>query len=186
MTKETTINPHGLKILAATYLQDVDLSRIDDAWEIVTRVHKGRRHFSGELYVIHLLEVASTLASMHLDLDTILSGLLHGVLKEGDNNQVDGVTVAELTSKFGKDVAAIVEGSTRITQVHYNSKLASQAENLRKMFLAMAADIRVLLVKLVNRLLDMFLLDMVDREQQLDIARETMDVYAPFGQPTWY
>jgi GTP pyrophosphokinase len=75
----------------------------------------------------------------------------------------------------------IVEGSTRITQVQYNSKLASQAENLRKMLLAMASDIRVLLVKLVDRLLDMFLLDMVDRERQLDVARETMDVYAPLA-----
>lgn len=168
------INPNGLKILAANYLQDVDLSRIDAAWEIITRVHKGKRHFSGELYVIHLLEVASMLASMHLDLDTILAGLLHGVLKEG-------VSVEELAEVFGEDVAKIVEGSTRITQVQYNSKLASQAENLRKMLLAIASDIRVLLVKLVDRLLDLFLLDMVDRERQLDVARETMDVYAPLA-----
>ncbi|EKD37322.1 MAG: hypothetical protein ACD_75C01176G0004 [uncultured bacterium] len=174
MANETTINPNGLKILTSNYLQGVDLSRIDEAWEIITRVHKGQRHFSGELYVIHLLEVASTLASMHLDLDTVLAGLLHGVLKEG-------VSVEELAERFGKDVAAIVEGSTRITQVQYNSKLASQAENLRKMLLAIASDIRVLLVKLIDRLLDMFLLDMVDREQQLDIARETMDVYAPLA-----
>lgn len=174
MANETTINTNGLKILTSNYLQGVDLSRIDEAWEIITRVHKGRRHFSGELYVIHLLEVASTLASMHLDLDTILAGLLHGVLKEG-------VSIEELAEKFGRDVAMIVEGSTRITQVQYNSKLASQAENLRKMLLAMASDIRVLLVKLVDRLLDMFLLDMVDRERQLDVARETMDVYAPLA-----
>jgi len=174
MANETTINTNGLKILTSNYLQGVDLSRIDEAWEIITRVHKGQRHFSGELYIIHLLEVASTLASMHLDLDTILAGLLHGVLKEG-------VSVEELEEKFGRDVAVIVEGSTRITQVQYNSKLASQAENLRKMLLAIASDIRVLLVKLVDRLLDMFLLDMVDREKQLDVARETMDVYAPLA-----
>lgn len=180
MANETTINPQGLKVLAATYLHGVDLSRIDKAWELVTRVHKGSRHFSGELYIIHLLEVASTLASMHLDLDTVLAGLLHGVLKEEESGK-QGISVEELEEMFGKDVANIVEGTTRITQVQYNSKLASQAENLRKMFLAMAADIRVLLVKLVNRLLDMFLLDMVDREQQLDIARETMDVYAPLA-----
>lgn len=181
MANETTINPNGLKILAGTYLQDVDLSRIDEAWKIVTRVHKGSRHFSGELYVIHLLEVASTLASMRLDLDTILAGLLHGVLKQEGSTGGEGVSVEELAEKFGKDVAAIVEGSTRITQVQYNSKIASQAENLRKMLLAMAADIRVLLVKLVDRLLDLFLLDMVDRERQLDIAKETMDVYAPLA-----
>ncbi len=174
MTNPATLNPNGLKILASNYLHGVDLSRIDEAWEIITRVHHGRRHFSGELYIIHLLEVASTLASMHLDLDTILAGLLHGVLKEG-------VPVEELVQKFGKDVAGIVEGSTKITRVTYNSKLASQADNLRKMLLAIATDIRVLLVKLVDRLLDMFMLDMVDREQQLDTARETMDVYAPLA-----
>jgi GTP diphosphokinase / guanosine-3',5'-bis(diphosphate) 3'-diphosphatase len=174
MAQAAAINPAGLKVLAANYLQGVDLSRIDEAWEIVTRVHGGSRHFSGELYILHLLEVASTLASMHLDLDTILAGLLHGVMKEG-------VSYEELAEKFGADVANIVQGSTRITKVQYNSKLASQAENLRKMLLAIAMDIRVLLVKLVDRLLDMFLLDMVDREQQLDIARETMDVYAPLA-----
>jgi len=174
MNNPSAVNPNGLKTLAANYLQGVDLSPIDEAWETIVRVHQGRRHFSGELYVIHLLEVASTLASMHLDLDTILAGLLHGVLKEG-------VTVDELAEKFGRDVAGIVEGSTKITNVPYNSKLASQAENLRKMLLAIATDIRVLLVKLIDRLLDMFLLDMVDREQQLDIARETMDVYAPLA-----
>jgi len=174
MTNPATLNPNGLKVLAANYLHGVDLSRIDEAWDIVVRVHQGKRHFSGELYIIHLLEVASTLASMHLDLDTILAGLLHGVLKEG-------IPVKELVDKFGKDVASIVEGSTKITKVTYNSKLASQADNLRKMLLAIATDIRVLLVKLVDRLLDMFLLDMVDRELQLDIARETMDVYAPLA-----
>ena len=174
MTNVSVLNPDGLKTLASNYLHGVDLSPIDEAWEIVVRVHGGRRHFSGELYIIHLLEVASTLASMHLDLDTILAGLLHGVLKEG-------VTAQELQERFGKDVAGIVEGSTKITTVTSNSKLASQADNLRKMLLAIATDIRVLLVKLVDRLLDMFMLDMVDGEQQLDMARETMDVYAPLA-----
>ena len=174
MTNASVLNPNGLKTLSANYLHGVDLSPIDQAWDIVVRAHQGRRHFSGELYIIHVLEVASTLASMHLDLDTILAGLLHGVLKEG-------VTVQELEEKFGKDVAGIVAGSTKITKVTYNSKLASQADNLRKMLLAIATDIRVLLVKLVDRLLDMFMLDVVDGELQLDMARETMDVYAPLA-----
>ena len=106
---------------------------------------------------------------MHLDLDTVLAGMLHGVLKEG-------ITVEELEEKFGEDVASIVEGSTKITKVRYNSKIANQAENVRKMLLAIAEDIRVLLVKLVDRLMDMLLLDKVDRELQVDIARETMEI----------
>ena len=177
MSQPLITNPNGLKglkVLASNYLQDVDLTPIDDAWKIVSRVHKGKQHFSGESYVHHVLEVASTLASMHLDLDTILAGMLHGVLKEN-------ITVKELEEKFGKDVASIVEGSTRITNVRYNSKIANQAENVRKMLLAIAEDIRVLLVKLVDRLTDMFLLDMVDKELQAEIARETMDLYAPLA-----
>lgn len=174
MSMPSPIHPEGLKVLAGNYLHGVDLTPVDDAWEIVHRVHTGKFHFSGESYLIHILEVASTLASMHLDLDTILAGMLHGVLKEG-------VTVKELEEKFGKDVAAIVAGSTRITNVRYNSKIANQAENVRKMLMAIADDIRVLLVKLVDRLTDMFLLDKVDRELQVEIARETMDLYAPLA-----
>jgi len=174
MSKPPVVDQKGLKILASNYLQDVDLSPIDDAWDIVSRVHEGKQHFSGESYLHHLLEVASILASMHLDLDTILAGMLHGVLKEG-------IRVEELEEKFGKDVASIVEGSTRITQVRYNSRIVNQAENVRKMLMAIADDIRVLLVKLADRLTDMFLLDMVDREQQQEIARETMDLYAPLA-----
>ncbi len=168
------LNPRGLKVLTANYLQDVDLSLIDEAWKIVVQVHGGKKHFSGEPYLVHALEVASMLASMHLDLDTILAGLLHGVLKEG-------MTVGELEVKFGHDVAAIVNGSTRITEVQYDSKLTSQAENVRKMLMAIAADIRVLLVKLVDRLQDMFLLDLTSRETQIETARETMDLYAPLA-----
>ena len=174
MTNIAAINPNGLKVLVGNYLHDQDLSKIDDAWEVITKAHEGRRHFSGELYVLHLLEVASTLASMQLDLDTILAGLLHGIFKTG-------VSYEQIAQKFGEDVASIVDGSTRVKEVTYNSELASQAENLRKMLLAIASDVRVLLVRLVDRLLDMFLLDMVDREQQLYIARETMDIYAPLA-----
>ena len=168
------LNPRGLKVLTSNYLHGVDLTTIDKAWELVLRVHKGKLHFSGESYMIHLLEVASTLASMHLDLDTVLAGLLHGTLKEG-------VELAELEKEFGKDVAAIVAGSSKINKVQYNSKLVNHAENVRRMLLAIAADIRILLVKLIDRLWDMFVLDRADRETQLEIARETMDLYAPLA-----
>lgn len=174
MSYASMLNPRGLKVLTASYLHGVDLSRIDKAWKVVTKVHRGKLHFSGESYLIHLLEVASTLASMHLDLDTVLAGLLHGVLKEG-------ISVEELEREFGTDVAAIVAGSTKINKVQYNSKLVNHAENVRKMLLAIAADIRVLLVKLIDRLQDMFVLDRVNRDLQLEIAQETMDLYAPLA-----
>jgi guanosine-3',5'-bis(diphosphate) 3'-pyrophosphohydrolase len=174
MTNASTINADGLKMLVSSYLPEADLTLVDNAWELAEKLHKGQRHFSGEFSIVHLNEVASTLASMQLDLDTVLAGLLHGVMKEG-------VTFEELAEQFGEDLAVIVDGATLITKVTYNSKLVSKAENLRKMLLAIASDIRVLLVKLVDRLVDMFLLDMMDREEQLFVARETMDVYAPFA-----
>lgn len=174
MGQVSVVNPSGLKMLAANYLHDVDLTPIDEAWEIAVSVHSGGKHFSGEPYLIHALEVASTLASMHLDLDTILAGLLHGSLK-------NGVPFETLEKKFGKDVAYIVHGTTKITNVRYNNRLASQAENVRKMLLAMAKDIRVLLVRLIDRLQDMLLLDLVDRQKQIDVARETMDLFAPLA-----
>ncbi|MBT8347004.1 MAG: bifunctional (p)ppGpp synthetase/guanosine-3',5'-bis(diphosphate) 3'-pyrophosphohydrolase [Desulfofustis sp.] len=174
MEQASAVNPGGLKLLAANYLHDVDLTPIDEAWHLAVSVHQSGKHFSGEPYLIHALEVASTLASMHLDLDTIIAGMLHGALK-------NGVQFEELEEKFGKDVAYIVSGTTRITSVQYNNRLASQAENVRKMLLAMAKDIRVLLVRLIDRLQDMLLLDLVDRQRQIEVARETMDLYAPLA-----
>lgn len=168
------VNQEGLKILASGYLKDVDLSPIDKAWDLVVAVHTDKEHFSGTPYLDHTLHVASTLASMHLDLETVVAGLLHGVLKEG-------VELADLRKKFGDGVASIVDGCTRITNVHYNSKLTHQADNVRKMLLAIATDVRVLLVKLADRLQDMCLLDTVEQDRQREIARETKDLYAPLA-----
>ncbi|MCX5870673.1 MAG: bifunctional (p)ppGpp synthetase/guanosine-3',5'-bis(diphosphate) 3'-pyrophosphohydrolase [Deltaproteobacteria bacterium] len=165
---------NGLKTIAKGYLHDVDLEPIDKAWDLAVKVHTDKKHFSGEPYLDHVLEVASTLASMHLDLDTVIAGLLHGVLKEG-------VTVEQLGKEFGRGVAEIVEGCSRITRVHYNSQLAYQAENVRKMLLAIAADIRVLLVKLADRLQDMCSLESKDSDYRREMARETMDLYAPLA-----
>ncbi len=164
----------GLRTLTKTYLHGVDLKPIDKAWDLAVAVHSERQHFSGTPYLEHVLNVANTLASMHLDLDTIVAGLLHGVLKEG-------ISHAELQKEFGDSVAIIVDGCTRITNVRYNSKLAHQAENVRKMLLAIAVDIRVLLVKLADRLQDMCLLETVATERQREIARETKDLYAPLA-----
>ncbi len=172
--EHSMINPDGLKVLVSNYLTGADLTSIDKAWKLVLQVHHGKKHYSGEPFFIHALEVASTLASMHLDMDTILAGLLHGVLKEG-------VERDELKEKFGESVASIVEGCTRITKVKYNDQFTHQADFVRKMLLAMAADIRVLLVKLIDRLQDMCLLDVADRQKQTDVARETMDLYAPLA-----
>jgi GTP pyrophosphokinase len=165
----------GLLSITGSYLHDVDLAPLTKAFDFVRERHAGARHASGESYVQHLVEVATTLASMKLDLATIIAGLLHGTLKE----QV--ATVEELEDLFGPEVAGIVNGTTRITSVHYNSELVHQAENIRKLLLAMSADIRVLLVKLADRLQDMITLGATSGERRRHLARETMDLYAPLA-----
>ncbi len=165
----------GLYSIAASYLQKSDLVPLTEAYAFVSERHAGKFHACGDPYIQHLLEVASTLASMKLDRETIIAGLLHGVLKE------HVATIAELEKHFGQGVANIVDGATRITNVQYNSRLASQAENIRKLFLAMGADIRVLLVRLADRLQDMVTLDPAPEEVRRHVARETMDLYAPLA-----
>ena len=161
--------------LTSAYLHEVDLTPLHRAYELVSERHAEHVHESGEPYVDHLLAVASTLASMRLDLDTIVAGLLHGTLKE------NVATREELEQLFGSQVANIVDGATRITNVRYNSQLAHQAENIRKLLLAIGADIRVLLVRLADRLQDMLALDAVSPDEQRYKARETMDLYAPLA-----
>lgn len=165
----------GLLAITRSYLHGIDLEPLEKAFSFVSERHEGHTHSSGEPYLQHLLDVAVTLASMKLDLDTIVSGMLHGVLKE------DVASMKELEVMFGHDVANIVEGTTKITNVHYDSKLAHQAENIRKLFLAMGSDIRVLLVKLADRLQDMLSLHTSEDERRRHVARETMDLYAPLA-----
>ena len=168
-------NIQHLLSLASAYLHGVDLAPLTRAYEFASERHAGQRYVTGEPYIEHLLVVASTLVSMKLDLDTIVAGLLHGVIKE------EVATLDELKKQFGETVANIVNGASRITNVRYGSHLVHEAENLRKLLLAMGADIRVLLVKLADRLHDMLTLDAVDEEEQRLRARETMDLYAPLA-----
>lgn len=163
--------------LAGQYMPREDLAPLRRAYEYAAALHAGQKHASGEPYLAHLLEVAQVLASMHLDQNTLMAGLLHGALKAPSG----APTLKELQERFGADVAALVSGATRIAEIHFNSKLAYQAENVRKMLVAMAADIRVLLLKLADRLHDMRHLQNFPAERQEEIARETMDLYAPLA-----
>jgi guanosine-3',5'-bis(diphosphate) 3'-pyrophosphohydrolase len=166
-----------IKELAQSYLLDADLEPLEKAYKFVEKVHADQVHpTSGEPYITHLLSVTEILLAMKLDLETVISGLLHGVLKQDTS-----LSIKELEKDYGKDVANIVRGATRITNVQYNSKLTYQAENVRKLLLAMASDIRVLLVKLADRLHDMrsFILD--DKEKQKELAQETLELYAPLA-----
>jgi GTP pyrophosphokinase len=157
------------------YLKDADLSLLRSAYEFSAREHKGQTRSSGEPYLVHPLSVAAILADLKLDLTCIIAGLLHDVLE-------DTLTTREvLEERFGKDIAHVVEGLTKISRIRFNSREQQQAESFRKMMLAMVDDIRVVLVKLADRLHNMRTLEHLSPRQQERIARETMEIYAPLA-----
>ena len=153
-----------------------DTEIIRKAWEFCLEHHKGQLRASGEPYVLHPLEVALVLAEMKLDSTAIAAGLLHDAVEDTP------VTTADITAKFGEQVAHIVEGVTKIDKIQFANKEDRQAENVRKMLLAMVSDVRVVLIKLADRLHNMRTLEHLPLDKQQVIARETLDIYAPLAQ----
>jgi guanosine-3',5'-bis(diphosphate) 3'-pyrophosphohydrolase len=159
------------------YHPSTDISMIEKAYRIADTAHKDQMRKSGEAYIIHPLCVAIILADLELDKETIVAGLLHDVVED------TVMTTKELAEEFGGEVALLVDGVTKLGQLSYSAdKVEVQAENLRKMFLAMAKDIRVILIKLADRLHNMRTLKYMRPEKQKEKARETMDIYAPIAQ----
>ena len=158
------------------YHPSSDLSIISRAYEVASKAHEGQLRKSGQPYIIHPLCVAIILADLELDKETIAAGLLHDVVED------TGVTSEDIRREFGDEVELLVEGVTKLGQIDYSvDKVEVQAENLRKMFLAMAKDIRVILIKLADRLHNMRTLQYMKPKKQLEKARETMDIYAPIA-----
>jgi GTP pyrophosphokinase len=164
------------------FLPQADLSLIRRAYEFAARAHAGRWRRSGEPYITHPLAVAEILAKLQLDQETVAAALLHDVLEDTE------VTLEELRVVFGERVARLVDGVTKLGQIRWASESepterekARQAESLRKMLLAMAEDVRVVLIKLADRLHNMRTLEHLARSKQARIARETMDIYAPLA-----
>ena len=158
------------------YHPSADISMIQKAYEVAREAHKDQKRKSGEPYIIHPLCVAIILADLELDKETIAAGLLHDAVED------TWMTYEEVEKEFGSEVALLVDGVTKLGQLNYSKdKVELQAENLRKMFLAMAKDIRVILIKLADRLHNMRTLQYMKPEKQLEKARETMDIYAPIA-----
>lgn len=159
------------------YHPSTDISMIEKAFRVAMEAHKDQFRKSGEPYIIHPICVAIILAELELDKESIVAGLLHDVVEDTP------ISTEDVAKLFGEEVALLVDGVTKLGQLSYSAdKVDEQAENLRKMFLAMAKDIRVILIKLADRLHNMRTLKYMRAEKQREKARETMDIYAPIAQ----
>ncbi|MCI8292191.1 MAG: bifunctional (p)ppGpp synthetase/guanosine-3',5'-bis(diphosphate) 3'-pyrophosphohydrolase [Hespellia sp.] len=159
------------------YHPSADISLLEKAYQTASDAHRGQIRKSGEAYIIHPLWVGIILADLEMDKETIAAGMLHDAVEDTD------MTLEDVSEAFGQEVALLVDGVTKLGQLSYSKdKLEVQAENLRKMFLAMAKDIRVIIIKLADRLHNMRTLEFMVPVKQLEKAKETMDIYAPIAQ----
>jgi GTP diphosphokinase / guanosine-3',5'-bis(diphosphate) 3'-diphosphatase len=157
------------------YNPDVDKELLRRAFEYAERAHAGQTRRSGEEFIHHPLGVARICAELHLDEQTVAAALLHDVIEDTDSD------LEELRAEFGNDVAQLVEGVTKLTRISFQSREQAEAENYRKMIVAMAQDVRVILIKLADRLHNMRTIEYLGKQKQAQKARETLEVYAPLA-----
>ena len=157
------------------YLKPEDISQLQSAYHFSEQAHEGQFRKSGEPYISHPLAVANILAQWHLDTQALTAALLHDVMED------TSVTKTEISRNFGKPVAELVDGVSKLDKIEFETQAEAQAENFRKMLLAMARDVRVILIKLADRLHNMRTLEAVSSEQRRRIARETLEIYAPIA-----
>lgn len=164
-----------LKRTVATYFPDADFSLLDKAYQLSLKNHEGQLRSSGEPYIIHPIAVCQILADMRMDLDTIVTGVLHDIVEDTDT------TLEDVKKGFGDTIAQLVDGVTKLSRISFKTNHEKQAENFRKMVLAMAKDLRVIIVKLADRTHNMRTLQHLAPVKQQRIAQETLDIYAPLA-----
>lgn len=169
------MNFDQLKEKAGRYLNESDIRQIERAYEYAKRAHEGQYRKSGEPYIVHPVEVAGILVDLEMDATTIIGGLLHDVVED------TAVTLEDIKNEFGEEVASLVDGVTKLRHFEYTSKEEQQAENHRKMFVAMAQDIRCVLIKLADRLHNMRTLKYMPPDKQVQKANETLEIFAPLA-----
>ena len=157
------------------YHPDPEISLIEKAYVFSAQVHKGQLRLSGEPYLTHPMEVAALLADLKLDVLSVATGLLHDTVEDTHT------TLETIEEFFGQEVASLVDGLTKISKISFHASEEKQAENFRKMILAMAKDIRVILIKLADRLHNMRTLNFLPPEKTVELAQETLDIYAPLA-----
>lgn len=160
---------------ASVYLKPEDVLQLESAYEFSALAHQGQYRRSGEPYISHPLAVASILTQWHLDSQALTAALLHDVMEDAD------VTKSQVSERFGSLVAELVDGVSKLDKIEFESQAHAQAETFRKMFLAMARDVRVILIKLADRLHNMRTLDVMGTDKRTRISRETLDIYAPIA-----
>src|SRR5262252_7998834 len=173
MSREVKISDLIEKVQA--YYPVADVTAIRKAYDFSAEVHKDQKRLSGEPYLIHPMAVANIIADLKLDVPSIVSGLLHDTVED------TLTTLDELKNVFGREVAALVDGVTKLSRANFTSREEKQAENFRKMLLAMGKDVRVILIKLADRVHNMRTLDHMPPEKQILTAQETLDIYAPLS-----
>lgn len=173
---EPKLTIDDLCFATSNYLESHQVESIRQAYEYAEHFHTGQTRRSGERYITHPLAVAHVLAMMHMDYECIMAGLLHDVIEDTEAARAD------VAKAFGEPVAQLVEGVTKLAQATFETRQHAQAENLRKMLLAMSRDIRVIIVKLSDRLHNMRTLGHLRPEKRRRIAHETLDIYAPIAQ----
>src|SRR5207244_1733100 len=157
------------------YLKPSDIVRIEEAYQFSDAAHQGQFRLSGHPYISHPVAVAEIVADWQLDAQAVMAALLHDVMEDTE------VSKQQITQRFGKPVAELVDGVSKLDRIEFQSQQDAQAENFRKMLLAMARDVRVMLIKLADRLHNMRTLEAVDWQKRRRVARETLEIYAPIA-----
>lgn len=165
-----------LKQELQTYLSPEQIKQVYNAYQFAAKAHSGQKRHSGDPYISHPIAVAKILAQMRMDVQTIIVAILHDIIEDTP------IEKTVLTTTFGSEIAELVDGMSKLTQIQFQSRAEAQAENFRKMLLAMAKDIRVIIIKLADRLHNMRTLSAVPIEKRHRIAKETLDIYAPIAQ----
>ncbi len=175
LAKNTVMTVEDVFASVASYMNEDHVRFVKEAYEVAEKAHRGQTRSSGEPYITHPVQVAGILADLQMDPETVAAGFLHDVVEDTP------VTRDELVGRFGEEVAMLVDGVTKLDKLKYMSKEEKQAENHRKMFIAMAQDIRVILIKLADRLHNMRTLKFTSPEKQRRVSAETLEIFAPLA-----